>query len=180
MHREAYVWVIETVSLLRIPTAEVVEVGSRLVTPAQYPLCLREAIPHGRWIGLDQSPGYNVDVVADGLTWEPPRRPTLVLCCEVLEHAERAGDLFKRCLGWLRPQGWMVATMAAPGRPPHSGRHEGDPDPDEWYRPVSAGELLGWATDAGCAFDHLTVETEPFHRDLYIAARVRWPGEGGE
>jgi 2-polyprenyl-3-methyl-5-hydroxy-6-metoxy-1,4-benzoquinol methylase len=52
-------------------------------------------------------------VVGDLLTVEfPPERFDVIYCCEVLEHIERAEEVMRRFVTWLKPDG--VALLAFP------------------------------------------------------------------
>lgn len=169
MHLQALRWIV--LALAGLPCEDVVEVGSRIVDESQRPLAPRDWVPHGSWVGVDLEPGYNVDVVADALHWSPPRGPTLVLCAEVLEHTPHARALVQRMATWPRPGGALVITAAAPGRPPHSGRHAGSPDPGEYYRPVAPAELLAWYLEGGRPYAYLGLAEEREHCDVYFFAR---------
>jgi len=70
---------------------------------------------------VDIAPGPGVDFVADAATWVPDREYDVVLSTECFEHTyswpEICATAFKACT----PGGLFVATMAGPGRAPHSG-----------------------------------------------------------
>jgi len=109
--------------------------------------------PVDRFVGVDISDGPDVDIVADAATVRVGGEFDLVVCCEVLEHVDDAtgAGIVWNAHRHLRPGGRFVATMAGPGRAPHSGREATDLQPGEFYRNVDKALLAGWLTFAGFA-----------------------------
>ena len=127
---------------------DVIEIGSRDINGS-----VRALFPAANWIGLDLHSGPAVDVVCDAEHYQPADKVDLVICCEVLEHAANWRELIRVAASWLRPDGRLIVTCAAPGREPHSaidGEHrllDG-----EHYENLTADEVadamraagLGW------------------------------------
>lgn len=141
MHDEAYEWV------RRHATDEAVDVldlGGRNVNGS-----CRDLFPNATWTALDHVPGDGVDVVADAATWTPDRLYDVVVCTEVMEHTPRWREIIGTAWVALKPGGRLVATMAGPGRPPHSAVDGGwTLHPGEHYQNIHPDELrtalAGW------------------------------------
>lgn len=118
------------------PFATVVEIGSRDINGS-----VRALFTGARYVGLDLYPGPSVDRVGDALDYEPGYPVDQVVCCEVLEHAERWPELIAAAAGWLRPGGHLVITCAGPGRTPHSARDGQRRLDGEYYGNVSVDAL---------------------------------------
>ena len=105
--------------------------------------------PGCRWTGLDLAAGPYVDIVADAATWDPPRRYDVVVCTEVLEHAEQWRGIVATCGRALRDGGLLLLTCAGPGRAPYGQHGDTLPAPGEWYGNVHpddlADEVAEWA-----------------------------------
>jgi SAM-dependent methyltransferase len=107
------------------------------------------------FVSVDLEPGRDVDVVWDASTvdlghgvWD------VVVCCEVLEHAEAAAEIVANAYRHLKPQGRFVMTCAGEGRDPHGC--DGGGVGEEFYRNVSAEDIDGWLLAAG--FESWTVD----------------------
>lgn len=128
--------------------------------------------PNSRWTGLDITAGDQVDIVADASTWEPPRNFDIVVCTEVLEHAERWREIVVTCFAALRPGGLLLLTCAGPGRAPHGQHGAHTPLPGEFYANVDpvelAAEVARWARDWSI---------ERLDTDLRVRA---WKGRRGD
>ena len=145
MHAEAFAFVR---GFATNDAIDIIDVGARDINGSCRPL-----FPNARYIGLDLHPGPAVDVVCDAATYQPANKCDLVLICEVLEHAANWRELIRVAASWLRPDGRLIVTCAAPGREPHSaidGEHrllDG-----EHYENLTADEVadamraagLGW------------------------------------
>lgn len=100
---------------------------------------------------VDREEAPNVDIVADAADLDIGYEYDVVVCTEVLEHTDRAGDIVKAAHRHLKPGGVFVATMAGPGRRPHSAHGDSHPRPGEFYENVTNDMLAGWLDAAGFA-----------------------------
>lgn len=100
-------------------TLSVIEIGSRDINGTTRPL-----FPSASWVGLDLHAGPCVDWVGDAVEYVPESQVDLVICTEVLEHAENWRELIAIAASWLMPGGQFIVTCAGPGRDPHS-HHDG-------------------------------------------------------
>ena len=135
----------------------VIEIGSRNVNGG-----LRDLFPrapeHQTYVGIDIADGPGVDIVCDAADYVPPELVDLVLCCEVLEHAERWQAVLLAAASWLRPGGRLIVTCAGPGRPPHSAVDGGELRQGEYYWNLTTWELVDALAGAGirieaCEYD---------------------------
>ncbi len=153
----------------------VYEIGSRNVNGSARSL-LRSP---ERYYGIDLVAGRDVDVVADGLTHEPPFVPDCVVCCEVLEHTSHAEQLVKRMVEVVAPGGLVLISCAGPEREPHS--IEGGPlGAHEFYRGVEPADLSRWLVEAGTVDGQLVAALWTKHGqgaagDVYAIARKPVP-----
>jgi len=105
----------------------------------------KHIVKHGTWTSLDlvdesvplpplPSSRENVNIIADAATWHPVQRYDLVLCLEVLEHAQRWKDIIRTCaLATRRNTGWCVITCATDPRPVHDAYGFDGPPPEGQY-----------------------------------------------
>lgn len=93
------------------------------------------------YVGVDLQEGPDVDVIGDAATWQPDEPVDVVVCTEVFEHASNWPQIVSNAFEALAGGGVLIATMAGPGRAPHSARRESGPDPDEHYSNVDPGDL---------------------------------------
>lgn len=128
MHAEAYEWVQKWATTE--PVA-VLDMGGRNINGSTRPL-FPNAEPYRT---LDIAPGTGVDIVADAADWTPDRAYDVVVCTEVFEHTARWPEICTTAYNALRAGGMFIATMAGPGRPPHSAVDGG------WY--LYPGEYYG-------------------------------------
>jgi SAM-dependent methyltransferase len=142
VHQEAYEWV-----AAHVPGAyrHVLDLGGRSVNGSVRPLFPDAAA----YTVLDVVAGDGVDVVADAATWTPDRLYDVVVCTEVMEHTPRWREIIGTAWAALKPGGRLVATMAGPGRPPHSAVDGGwTLHPGEHYQNIHPDELraalAGW------------------------------------
>lgn len=122
--------------------ARVVEVGGRAVNGS-----VRDLVSAGDYISIDLEDGPEVDVVGDCRDWEPPWPASLVVCCEVLEHAPEAREVVDSCIRFLKPGGRLILTCAGPGRAPHSGHDGGPVQANEWYENIDPADLEKWLAE---------------------------------
>lgn len=117
----------------------VIEIGGRNINGT-----IRDLIRTPRYVALDLEAGPGVDVVADCRHWSPPAAATLVLACEVLEHADDPPGIVAAAISYLTPGGRLVLTCAGPGRTPHSGHDGGPLRAGEHYANIEPDDLLQW------------------------------------
>jgi hypothetical protein len=137
MHAEALDFVRRAVAGLN--PQRIVEIGS-LYTAFGEPVSvnpLRALFPAAHYIGIDVRPGPNVDIVADGATWQPDGwQPDLVLCCEVLEHVppDQQRAIVENAYAMLADGGTLIITAACEPRKPHTwdGHEHGTEGVDYW------------------------------------------------
>lgn len=142
MHDGCRRFILDCLERIEYPR-HVLEIGGRDVNGSVRPLfSFAES-----YTSVDRLPGPGVDVVADGETYQPAVVPDLVLCLEVLEHAQNARGIVRNAWRVLAPGGALVITCAGPGRFPH-GAVDGGPLPTgEFYRNVEPAALLRWLLD---------------------------------
>lgn len=140
MHDAAYHYVASIVAGQRYH--RVLEVGGRDVNGA-----VKGLIDFGTYISIDLEDGPGVDVVGDAREFMPAWSPSLVICCEVLEHAPQAREVVEACVRFLKPGGRLVLTCAGPGRAPHSGHDGGPLQPGEHYANIQPDELETWLAE---------------------------------
>lgn len=164
MHAEAYGWISETLTRLPAPRS-VLEFGSRNINGS-----VRGLFQDVVYVGVDQRPGPDVDVVADAVTYRPETPVDLLVCAEVLEHADQAQALVANAVSCVRPGGHLLITCAMPHRRRHSGTDGGPVRWGEYYQNVRPAELEAWLATAGA---HVRIcETHPQRGDLYVLAEV--------
>lgn len=141
MHAEAYEWV------SRYGTADavtVLDIGGRNINGS-----VRTLFPCADFTALDILPGEGVDIVADAATWTPDRLCDVVTCAEVFEHTDVWPQIVATAYAALRPGGVFVATMAGPGRVPHSAFDGGPLQAGEYYDNVGPDDLERALKEAG-------------------------------
>lgn len=111
---------------------------------------IRDLFPDWNYVGVDIRPGPGVYVVADCATWDDGRRFDLIVCCEVLEHAENWREIIRNAYRLLRPVGRLICTAAGPNRPKHTcnGEHW-TPECGEYYGNIDPDELREGLESAG-------------------------------
>jgi SAM-dependent methyltransferase len=156
MHSEARGYVGDVVRGRRFDA--VVEVGGRWINGG-----VRDLIDCTTYTSLDLHPGGDVDVVIDVRDWRPPAKVDLVICCEVIEHADDAEGVVAACLRLLAPGGRFVMTCAGPGRDPHSALDGGPVRLGEHYANIEPAEMKDWLNQ----LDEVQVLHYPTRGDLY-------------
>ena len=143
MHPEALAWVKDHATDAPV---SVLDIGGRNINGTPRPLFPNATV----YTVLDIAPGEGVDVVADAATWKPDRRYDVVVCCEVFEHTDVWPAILRTAHAALRKGGQLIATMAGPGREPHSAV-DGGPRlyEGEHYANVEVSELLDALRAAG-------------------------------
>ena len=162
MHNEAYEWVAR---FANDGLVEVLDLGGRDVNGS-----VRGLFPNAtRYTVVDILPGPGVDYVADAATWQPDQEYDVVVCTETFEHTAVWPGICRTACAALKPGGIFIATMAGPGRPPHSAidglfrLH-----PGEHYANVPAFELERVLKETG--FIDVTVDSQPSPADTRAVA----------
>lgn len=114
MHPQAYDWVAHFSTK---DAVSVLDIGGRNINGS-----VRELFPAAtQYVAVDLYDGPGVDVACDITLWDDDRTFDVVVCAEVLEHAENwrgiIGSAYARC----SDGGTFIMTCAGPGRQPHSG-----------------------------------------------------------
>jgi hypothetical protein len=133
MHAEAYEWVAPYATAEPV---KVLDIGGRNINGT-----VRTLFPCADFTALDILPGEGVDIVADAATWTPDRAYDVVTCAEVFEHTDVWPQIVVTAHAALGPGGVFVATMAGPGRVPHSAFDGGPLQAGEYYDNVSPDDL---------------------------------------
>ena len=152
MHAAADQYVREHAASLNRPGISVLELGGRYINGG----VRRYFDQAAEYVSVDIVPGRDVDVVADAADLELGRTFDVVVSTELLEHTPRAAEIVVTACRHLAPGGVFLATMAGPGRAPHSAAGKQRMEPDEWYRNIEPAELDEWLQWAG--FDDWTVD----------------------
>ena len=103
----------------------------RTLFPADTPYFVIDLVEH-----------ESVDWAGDFLEFDSGDTYDLILYMEVAEHTPEWREHLAHAYSLLRPGGQLVITAAAPARSPHSGRHGGSIDPDEWYENIHPDDLF--------------------------------------
>lgn len=169
MHHEASSWVSWCVAAFDLH-GDVLEFGGRYVNGG-----VRDLIPHDHWLSVDLRSGDGVDVVGNAATvdcgyegWD------VVVSTELLEHTPEGEAICANAYRHLCNGGWLVMTMAGPGRAPHGASGEPRPPAGEHYGNVEPDVLKAWLFAAGFrVFELNTLGT-----DLRcVARRGAWPSQ---
>jgi SAM-dependent methyltransferase len=137
---------------LNRPGLEVLELGGRDVNGT-----VRHLFPQAeRYVSVDIAPGRGVDVVADAADVVVPGSFDVVISTELLEHTSRAEEIVANARRHLAPAGVFIATMAGPGRAPHSATGAARIPVGEHYSNVGPAELADWLERAG--FDDFSID----------------------
>jgi SAM-dependent methyltransferase len=128
-------------------TNTVLDFGSRNINGT-----VRTLVPLAtRYVGVDIADGAGVDILGDAGRVRVKGRFDVVVCAEVFEHAPdvECVAMVNNAFRHLRKGGTFIATMAGPGRAPHSAVDGAELHDGEFYRNVTAGLLDGWLHSAG-------------------------------
>jgi SAM-dependent methyltransferase len=150
MHEAALAFVADTVSRRDLDGGDILDLGGRDVNGTTRHLFPRAQL----YITVDIEPHPSVDYVCDAGDLNLDDRFDVVVSTECFEHTNRAPDICATAYRHLLPGGTFVATMAGPGREPHSA--SGGPVGSEFYRNVNTDELGEWLEAAG--FEDWTVD----------------------
>jgi hypothetical protein len=166
MHQQAYDWVKSARCHAPADWSAVLDLGGRDINGSVRDLFSEATV----YRVLDILPGDGVDIVADAATWTPDRTYDVVVCCETFEHARLWPDICGTAFDALCDDGIFVATMAGPGRPPHSAIDGGWTVYDgEWYMNVDPVDLRSVLVSLG--FTDVVVDRQPFPADVRCVAR---------
>jgi predicted SAM-dependent methyltransferase len=102
-----------------------------------------------RYVSVDIVEGRGVDIVCNAAELDLRDRFHVVLSTELLEHTPQGAEIVANAFKHLHPGGWFVATMAGPGRKPHSADGADKLRPGEHYCNVTREMLDGWLQAAG-------------------------------
>lgn len=136
MHTAAYHFVLRAVSSYGA-CGPVFEIGSRNINGSVRPLF--NGLPY---VGIDLTPGPDVDAVADGRDYVPDAWPNTIVCCEVLEHTPYAIVILHHACDVLLPGGLIILTTADRQRKPHSAIDGGPLRPGEHYANLTLDGVL--------------------------------------
>ena len=161
MHANAFNFVARIVETRRLSPGPVVEIGGRNINGS-----VRSLFEGREYTSVDLYDGPGVDVVANGATYRPAKRPSVVVCCEVLEHAANAQQLCLNAWAMLRRGGAFIMTAAAKGRFEHSAIDGGPLRPGEFYANVDGGALREWLQ----RFSKVHIEYNDETADIYAVA----------
>lgn len=153
--------------------ARVIEIGAQDVNGAT-----RYLVPSGwaSWSGVDLVDGPGVDYVGDAQTVlealvSDGELFDVAICTEVLEHTSTWPWIVKGMLDILRPDGALVITCAAPGRPEH-GASGGPLVKGEWYDNVGLDRLEPVVRTFGGVIIY-SFQRDEWPQDTYLTAIKR-------
>ena len=118
MHDSVMRWVGSALTIAELAGKDVLEVGSYDVNGSVRPVIM--AAGPARYLGVDQSPGPGVDMVADALRlpavlgqdWQPP---DIIVSTEMMEHVTDWKASLLGMITVLKPGGLLVITTRSPG-----------------------------------------------------------------
>lgn len=160
MHAEARAYV--ALEIDGLPRGHVVEFGARDINGG-----VRDLFDAESYVGVDLAGGHGVDVIADARSYDPPKRPDVVVCCEVLEHTPDGAAIMANAYRILKPGGLLILTCATEPRAPHSAHDGGTVRADEYYGNVDPDDLSHWLA----RFVDVHLYTDADRGDLYATAR---------
>lgn len=163
MHAEAYRWLAARLAEVgHVDSA--VDVGGRDINGT-----VRPHVHADRYTCVDLIAGPGVDVVADVRNWEPQEPVDLVVCAEVLEHADDAAGVVEACGRILARGGTLLLTAAADPRVPHSGMDGAAVRTGEHYANIDPDDLRAWLK----GWKSVEVVYDAVHGDVYAHAVKR-------
>lgn len=161
MHVTARQWV----ALHARPARSVLDIGGRDINGS-----VRDLFPGAKsYVSIDLLAGPAVDVVGDVTLWDWDETFEVVVCCEVLEHAENWRDILRAAHGKLEAGGLFILTCAGPGRAPHSGTDGGHLRPEEYYSNITEKDLFAELLERG----FVDITTSVSGEDLRAVAQKR-------
>lgn len=142
MHQQAYDWVDRHADA---DASRVLDIGGRNINGT-----IRDRFPGAtEYTVLDIVADTGVDIVADAATWRTERQFDAVVCAEVFEHTAVWHEICETAFAVLEPGGQFIATMAGPGRAPHSAMDGGPLQSGEYYDNVHPEDLEDVLADLG-------------------------------
>jgi len=167
MHPEAWSWLEAEIQPRLRRARRVLDLGGYDVNGSPRPLFSADT----DYCVLDARPGPNVHIVADAVTWLPPRPLRgafdVTLSTEVFEHVEHWRAILYNLWLTLAPAGTCLVTCATQPRPPHSIVGVVPPPAGEWYGNVAPADLLA---PMRLLFREVEWRTHP-RGDLYARGR---------
>jgi hypothetical protein len=161
VHAEAYSWVARYAT---DDPVSVLDLGGRDVNGTPRALFPNATV----YTVLDIMDGPNVDIVANAATWTPDREYDRVLCTEVCEHTSVWPQICRTAHKACSPGGLFIATMAGPGRAPHSAVDGGPLQPGEYYANIDPVLLHRMLEDHG--WRDIVVDYQPEPADVRAVA----------
>lgn len=156
MHKEVIDWVLGSlewwIEAQHRESYSVLEFGSLDINGS-----VRSVLQSGgqTYTGIDITWGPGVDVIADASVFRDITKYDIVVCCEVFEHTPKWPQIISNAYTNLHQGGLFIATMAGPGRHPHSAFDENPIRDFEYYENISAESLVPyllefpkWETDS--------------------------------
>lgn len=164
MHSEAYRYVAGVLQHHPVQRTDIVlEIGSYDVNGSIRPLFAAAA----QYVGCDVRPGPGVDLVGHpaDIAVDGPG-PTIVICCEALEHDSEPERTIAAAERLLQPGGRIIITAAGLGRAPHGC--DGGPLPvaGEHYATILSIDLARWLNRWG----NVQIDHNPHAGDIYATA----------
>lgn len=147
MHAAALQYATEMVAVLNLntPQAVVLDLGGRDVNGTT-----RHLFPDAeRYVSVDIVAGRGVDIVGDAADVDLGSNWDVVITTELLEHTPKVAQIIVNAYRHLKPGGVFLATMAGPGRKPHSAGGRPRLPPGEHYENVDPAELAVYLKEAG-------------------------------
>jgi hypothetical protein len=142
MHAEAWAWLQAQITPQLAGARRVLDLGGCDVNGSPRSLFG----PATDYCVLDARAGPGVQIVADAVTWLPPRALhgafNVTLATEVFEHVQHWRGILYNLWLTLKPAGVCLVTCASAPRAPHSIDGVVPPPLGEWYANVAPDELL--------------------------------------
>jgi hypothetical protein len=120
MHNSVQVWVRNVISDDNITGKDVLDVGGRDVNGTVRPYI--ESLNPRSYIAVDMRPGPGVDLVCNAADLD--EHADVIICTEMLEHAEQWHAALTGMVNCIRPGGTLLITTRSPGFAKHD--HPGD------------------------------------------------------
>jgi len=146
----------------------VLEVGSRNINGS-----VRDLFEDCEYVGVDCTPGKDVDVVAFGHEFAAEPGSFDVACAlETFEHDPFAEKTITRMLQLLRSEGLFFVTCASDGRREHGTKRQGTQYGPEatFYRNVTLHCFSEWIVATGVELQELLLRHDRKVCDLYCFA----------